>query len=72
MKKNLVSVALRHLESSVKKTPDDPVALYHLGVAYIQSGDFIRAKGALNRALTLKPDFDGAPDARKALSTSGV
>jgi tetratricopeptide (TPR) repeat protein len=72
VKKNMTSAALLPLESSVKMTPDDPVALYHLGIAYVQAGNWTKAKETLNRALTLKPDFDGAPDARKALTTIGA
>jgi Flp pilus assembly protein TadD len=72
VKKNMASAALIPLELSVKKTPDDPVAQYHLGIAYEQSGDWNKAKTALNRALTLKPDFDGAAEARKALTTIGA
>jgi uncharacterized protein HemY len=68
----MASIALQHLESSVKKTPDDPVAQYHLGMAYVQSGDWNKAKTALTRALALKNDFDGAADARRALSTIGA
>jgi tetratricopeptide (TPR) repeat protein len=38
-------------------TPDDPVAQYHLGMAYVQAGDWDKAKGALKRALALKPEL---------------
>ena len=46
-------------------------ARYHLGMAYTQQGDFQKAKRELERALALKPDFDGAAEARKTLTTVG-
>ncbi len=49
--------------------PDNPVFQYHLGIAYLQSGEFDKAKRTLTKALSLKADFDGAAEARKALST---
>ena len=66
-RKNLMSFAVRHLELSVKANPNDPDSHYHLGMAYLKSGDGVRAKKELQHALTLKPDFDGADEARKAL-----
>jgi len=72
VRKNLGQLALPYLESSVKARPADPSALYHLGVAYIQTDDRDKARAALNKALSLKPDFDGAADARKALANIGA
>jgi uncharacterized protein HemY len=72
VKKNMVSAALPHLESSVKKTPEDPVAHYHLGMAYLENGEVDKAKASLTKALSLRADFDGASDARKALSALGT
>jgi Flp pilus assembly protein TadD len=72
VRKNMGSVAIPHLESCVRKTPNDPVFQYHLGVAYFQAGDYAKARGALSKALSIKSDFDGAADARKALATIGA
>ena len=66
-RKNMQSFAVRHLELSVKNDPNNPNSHYHLGMAYLASGDSVKAKKALQRALSLKPDFDGAEEARKAL-----
>jgi cytochrome c-type biogenesis protein CcmH/NrfG len=60
------------LESSVNKTPNDPVARFHLGMAYMQTGDYDKAMAALSKALSLKADFDGAAEARKTLSSIGA
>jgi hypothetical protein len=40
-------------------------------MAYVLDGTFDKAKRELNQALSLKADFDGAADARKALSQIG-
>ena len=67
--KNMAAMAVTPLESSVKKAPNDPVFHYHLGLAYLQTGALDKAKQALTKALSLKADFDGAEDARKALAS---
>ncbi len=72
VRKNMGTAAIPHLESCVRKTPNDPVFQSHLGVAYFQAGDFAKARVALTKALSIKPDFDGAADARKALATIGA
>jgi uncharacterized protein HemY len=72
VRKNMASAAITPLELSVKKSPDDPMFQYHLGMAYLQTGEWNKAKAALTRALSLKSDFHGAADARKALSTIGA
>ncbi|MGC4081785.1 MAG: tetratricopeptide repeat protein [Vicinamibacterales bacterium] len=72
VKKNMLSSAIPHLETSASKTPDDPLAQFHLGMAYKQSGDFDKAKKALSRALALRSDFEGAAEARKALADIGA
>ena len=72
VRKNQAALGVHHLESSVQKTPDDPVFNYHLGMAYVQTGEFDKAKRALTKALSIRPDFEGAAAARKALATIGA
>ncbi len=67
-RKNMHPLAVRHLELSVNNDPNNPNSHYHLGMAYLASDDSVKAKKALQRALTLQPDFDGAEEARKALA----
>jgi tetratricopeptide (TPR) repeat protein len=55
-------------ESSVKLKNSDPVVLYHLGMAYHQSGRRVEARDALNRALALNKNFPGAEQARRTLN----
>jgi hypothetical protein len=40
-------------------------------MACVQSGDWNMARRALKQALALKPDFEGAAEARKALGMIG-
>jgi len=68
-KKNLASLAISTLRASAAKDPVNPIYQYHLGLAYASSGDTAQARGSLTRALALKPDFDGADQARRLLSS---
>ncbi len=71
IKKQLPSLAIPALRLAVSKEPGNPAFYYHLGLAYSQLGDKAAARQALEQALKLKADFDGAEDARKLLSTLG-
>ena len=68
-KKKLPSVAIASLRLSVAAQPNNPVYLYHLGLAYAQNGDTALARESLENALKNQPDFDGADDARKLLNS---
>jgi tetratricopeptide (TPR) repeat protein len=68
VQKRMETMAIPALESSVKQMPQNGMAQYHLGVAYLQSGDVVKARQALARSLTLG-DFEGSADARKALQS---
>ena len=54
---------------SLRKRPDAPVVLYHLGIAYARLGDKPKARGALERALKLDPTV-GGDEARRALASA--
>jgi Flp pilus assembly protein TadD len=71
IKKQLGSLAIPLLRQVLEKRPDKPVFHYHLGLAYSQTGDKAAARKALEQALKLKADFDGAEDARKVLRSLG-
>ena len=71
IKKQLPSLAIPPLRLAVEKVPGNPLFHYHLGLAYSQTGDKAAARQALEQALKLKPDFEGAEDARKVLGTLG-
>jgi Tfp pilus assembly protein PilF len=42
---------------------------YHLGLAYAKSNEAARARTSIEHALELKPDFQGADEARKVLAS---
>jgi tetratricopeptide (TPR) repeat protein len=67
-KKNLAAQAIHHLEISVQKGPQQAERLFHLGMAYMMAGKMVKAKVALERALTLDPKFTSAEDAKTALA----
>ena len=71
-RKNMASQALTYLENAAKTSPNDPSHHFHLGMAYVQTGDFGKAKAALQRAFSLKPDFEGSAEAKKALQMIGA
>jgi Tfp pilus assembly protein PilF len=68
-KKGLAAMAVAPLQDAVTTVPQKPVYRYHLGLAFLGSGDKTRAREALEAALKLDPNFDGAADARKALAS---
>jgi tetratricopeptide (TPR) repeat protein len=60
--------AIVALKQSVEEDPSNPIYLYHLGLAHARAGQTNEARQSLKRALSLKPDFDGASDAQKLLT----
>jgi Tfp pilus assembly protein PilF len=68
-KKGLASLAVASFKESSEQTPANPIVLYHLGLAYLKNGNNQEAKQALQRALKLDPSFEGAEDAKRALSS---
>jgi tetratricopeptide (TPR) repeat protein len=69
--KKMGTQAIAHLESSVQKAPNDPAHHFHLGMAYVQTGAWDKARESLKRAFALKPDFEGSEEAKKALAMIG-
>jgi Flp pilus assembly protein TadD len=68
VKKDLGQLAVLPLEASVAKDPKNAVFHFHLGVAYAKLGMKDKARAALQKALEINPQFDGAELARKTLS----
>ena len=71
LKKDLPQLAIPPFRVSVEKDPKNPTYHYHLGLAYSKSGDDTRARVALQTAVTLKPDFADADEARRLLAAMG-
>ena len=68
-KQNMLVPAIANLEEAVKLSRNQPLHLYHLGVAYAKSGDDAKARVALEQTLKLRPDFERAPEVKQILST---
>jgi tetratricopeptide (TPR) repeat protein len=71
-KKNLASLAIDLFKASQTRDPKNALYEYHLGLAYASAGDSVRARGSLRKALALKPDFDGAAEARTLLGSEAL
>ena len=69
--KGAYSLAIGLLQETVKKLPQEPIYHFHLGLAYQKSGDLVRARVHLKRALELNPNFEKAGEIRKALGEIG-
>ena len=69
LKKELYPFAIKTFVRAVELDPRNPALHYHLGLAYARSGEAGRAKTALETALRLKSDFEGAADASKVLAS---
>ncbi len=70
-RKSMAAQAVPYLEASVKKDPSDPAAHYHLGMAYVGTGDLDKGKKSLQAALAMKADFAGEAEAKKTLASIG-
>jgi tetratricopeptide (TPR) repeat protein len=70
-KKNLAASAVPYLEKANAGHPDDAMLQFHLGMAFMEAGEWTKARSSLQRAVSLKPDFEGAAEARRALSHIG-
>ena len=68
-KKGLATRAIEAFETSTLKQPTNPMYAYHLGLAYHKNGDTAQARKELERALRLKPNFEGAEEAKKILES---
>jgi Flp pilus assembly protein TadD len=70
-KKGLGSQAVVALRDAVDKDPQNASFQYHLGMAHAATGDAVQARAALQKALLLASEFDGAAEAKAALSKLG-
>ena len=66
-KKTLYDSAAQEFEACVKRVPENPIFHFHLGLAYHKLSKYKKAKKYLMEALRLKPDFEGAREAREIL-----
>ena len=68
-KKDLTSLALPELEQAVTLSPESALSHYHLGMALSKAGQKVRARRALERALTMNLQPAEAAEARKIIAT---
>lgn len=68
-KSDLPGLAVAPLVRAVERAPKNAEYRYHLGLAYIKSGDAVRGRESLVRALALDRDAHWASDARRAIAT---
>lgn len=67
-KNDLPDVAVAPLVKSVEKDPKNGEYRYHLGLAYLKSGDAARARDRLTEAVALAPHASWVAQARQALA----
>jgi tetratricopeptide (TPR) repeat protein len=60
--------AVAVLRDTVRLAPENATYRYHLGLAYVQAGDQVQARAALERALAIAPAFPEHADARRILA----
>jgi tetratricopeptide (TPR) repeat protein len=70
LRKGAVGDAIASFSRAVERNPNNPVYHYHLGLAFLQSGDKQRGRSELQRALEISQDFNGADEARRQLEQS--
>ena len=71
-KRNMASLAIGPLRKSADRVPKNPTYRYHLGMAYMKTGEPQKAREMLQDALRLNPSFPEAADARRALDGLGA
>ena len=68
-KKGMPILAVQPFRDSVERAPKNPMYQFHLGLAYVKTGDTAGARKALEAALALDPKFKGAEEAQKTLAS---
>jgi tetratricopeptide (TPR) repeat protein len=68
-KKDQPALAVKPLESALKRLPSNAELLVHLGLTYAKLGDSVKARETLERALKLNPKVAGADEARRVLAS---
>jgi Tfp pilus assembly protein PilF len=68
-KRGQMELAIPQFRASIQKDARNPLFQYHLGLAYLKSGDRIKARQALEEALRINTAFEGAEDAKRTLAS---
>lgn len=59
--------AKKALDKALLMAPNDPRLYYNLGLMYARAGQYDKAKEILNKAIDLKPDYEGPQKALKII-----
>jgi tetratricopeptide (TPR) repeat protein len=70
-KRDMATLAVPPLKKSVDRVPNNATYRYHLGMAYLKTGEPQKARDMLQQALKLDPKLPGAADIRRALDGLG-
>ena len=68
VKKDLATLAIPRLEEAVAKSPGTALLHFHLGVALVKSGQKIKSRQVLERALSLNLPAPAADEARRLVA----
>lgn len=71
LKKGLTGSALQVFENNVKRDPKNPTYRYHLAAALLASGEKMKAKEELQKALQSGPSRENEPSIRQLLAKIG-
>jgi tetratricopeptide (TPR) repeat protein len=66
--KDVVDLALPHLQKAVRAVPNNALYRYHLGSAYLSAGNLRHARDEFTRVVQLDPNFLYAEKVRQALA----
>lgn len=66
--KGVYNSAITLFKEAVKKEPENATYNYHLGLAYVRSGQAAQARQQLDRVVKIKPDSSEANDLKQALA----
>jgi tetratricopeptide (TPR) repeat protein len=66
-KKDMPALAVRPLQDSLKRRPNEAEVIYHLGMTYAKLGEQAKARDMLERALKVDPKV-GGDEARRTLA----
>lgn len=67
-RKKMSALAVEYLTQSTDLDGKNPMYQFHLGMSYALAGDDPKARRALQAALSLNPNFDGAAEAKRTLA----
>ena len=68
-RKGIARLAVPMFQQAVVKEPQSATYHYHLGLAYRDAGDALKARESFAQVVAISPESQEAGEARKALAT---